>query len=164
MLGRPARGRGSVRPQHPHDPNPVVGMPGELYVTLADGTKVDPFATPVGGLGETWLRPPGNVPPTPPRPDFRHEEGTRASRLDGYRRDMDEARAVLARIERIERLDRLGTPAQVMLDEVRSLLLEAEVWVRVEAGDTSRAEGALERCRDAVFGARSSANARAGLW
>jgi hypothetical protein len=77
---------------------------------------------------------------------------------------MDEARAVLARLERIERLDRLGTPAEVMLDEVRSLLLEAEAWARVEAGDTRRAEDALERCREAVFGAPSRMNAQAGLW
>jgi len=84
--------------------------------------------------------------------------------MDGYRRDMDEARAVLARLERIEELERRGTPPGELLEEVRALLAEAEVWVRSEAGDTSAAEGALERCREAVFGVASSGNARAGLW
>ena len=84
--------------------------------------------------------------------------------MDGYGRDMDAARAVLARLERIEELERRGTPAAAMLTEVRALLAEAEAWVRVEAGDTSAAEDALERCRQAVFGARSRAEARAGLW
>jgi hypothetical protein len=63
---------------------------------------------------------------------------------------MDEARAVLARLERIEELDRAGTAADVLLAEVRALLAEAEAWVRVEPGGTERASGALDRCRAAV--------------
>ena len=71
---------------------------------------------------------------------------------------------MLARLERIEELERRGTPASTMLAEVRALLAEAEAWVRVETGDTSAAEDALERCREAVFGAGLRAEARAGLW
>ena len=77
---------------------------------------------------------------------------------------MDEARAVLTRLARIEELGRRGTAAGELLAEVRSLLAEAEAWVRVERGDTSRAEEALERCREAVSGTASRVNARAGLW
>jgi len=60
---------------------------------------------------------------------------------------MDEARAVLARLERIESLERARAPAAALLAEVRALLAEAEAWVRVEPQGTERAEDALERCR-----------------
>lgn len=63
---------------------------------------------------------------------------------------MDEARAVLARIERIEALDRAGSPAPVLLEEVRALLAEAEDWVRAEPGGTARAARALDRCAAAL--------------
>lgn len=63
---------------------------------------------------------------------------------------MDEARAVLARLERIEALERAGTPARVLLAEVRALLAEAEEWVRAEPGGTERAAEALERCAEAL--------------
>jgi hypothetical protein len=62
---------------------------------------------------------------------------------------MDEARAVLVRLERIEALDRAGSPAGELLDEVKALLAEAEAWVRAEPGGTERAAAALERCTDA---------------
>jgi len=77
---------------------------------------------------------------------------------------MDEARAVLARLERIEALERAGTPAGVLLEEVRRLLDEAEAWVRAEPAGTRRAEGALERCREALNDAETAAGACAGLW
>ena len=63
---------------------------------------------------------------------------------------MDEARKVIERLARIESLERGGCPADVMLDEVRALLHEAEAWVRAEPGSTSAASGALERCRSAL--------------
>ncbi len=63
---------------------------------------------------------------------------------------MDEARAVLARLERIEALEVEGAPPGVQLDEVRLLLADAEVWVRSERTGTDRAETALERCREAL--------------
>jgi hypothetical protein len=68
----------------------------------------------------------------------------------GYRRLMDEARSVLRRLERIEALERCGSPAELMLDELRALVAEAEAWVRVEPGPTDCAEDAVERLRHAV--------------
>jgi hypothetical protein len=70
---------------------------------------------------------------------------------------MEEARAVLRRLERIEALERAGTPAELVLAEVRQLLVEAEEWVRVEPGGTDRAANALERCADAFAGRRAMA-------
>jgi hypothetical protein len=63
---------------------------------------------------------------------------------------MDEARAVLQRLERIEALDREGAPMRSVLAEVRALLAEAEAWVAAEGEGTGLAEQALRRCRDAV--------------
>jgi hypothetical protein len=63
---------------------------------------------------------------------------------------MDEARTVLRRLERIERLERRGSPAELVLDELRALVAEAEAWVRVERGPTAGAEDAIERLRRAV--------------
>jgi hypothetical protein len=63
---------------------------------------------------------------------------------------MDEARAVLARLERIEALERACSPAAVVLAEVRALLVEAEEWVRAEHGGTERAAAALATCANAV--------------
>jgi hypothetical protein len=74
---------------------------------------------------------------------------------------MEEARAVLDRLARIESLEATGVPAQVLLEEVRALLAEAEAWVRAEPGGTDLAEDALERCHAAL---RSSSGAAAGLW
>ena len=50
---------------------------------------------------------------------------------------MEEARAVLDRLERIERLRRDGAPPAALLDELRALLQEAEEWSRIEGGDAS---------------------------
>ncbi|MDX6513091.1 MAG: hypothetical protein QOE36_2595 [Gaiellaceae bacterium] len=61
---------------------------------------------------------------------------------------MEEARAVLQRLERIEILDREGAPAKLMLAEVRELLREAEVWARTEGDE--RALGSVERAGDAL--------------
>jgi hypothetical protein len=77
---------------------------------------------------------------------------------------MDEARAVLARLERIEALEAGGAPAGVLLDEVRGLLSDAEAWVRTERDGTDLAESALERCREALREAEIGEEARAGLW
>ena len=70
---------------------------------------------------------------------------------------MDEARAVLARLERIEALERAGSPADVVLEEVRALLAETEKWVRAEPGGTERAAAALERCSRAFATRRAMA-------
>jgi hypothetical protein len=45
---------------------------------------------------------------------------------------MDEARAVLARLERIEMLDRAGAAPGALLGELQQLVREAEVWARRE--------------------------------
>jgi hypothetical protein len=61
---------------------------------------------------------------------------------------VEEARAVLQRLERIEALERGGAAAPELLDEVRALVREAEAWARHE-GDARAAE-AVERCGDAL--------------
>jgi hypothetical protein len=63
---------------------------------------------------------------------------------------MDEARAVLHRLERIEALEAEGAPPRSVLAEVHALLEEAEAWVRAERDGTDLAEQALQRCRDAT--------------
>ena len=63
---------------------------------------------------------------------------------------VEEARAVLARLERIEELEREDAPAGVLLDEVRALLTEAETWARIESGGTDGAADAIDRCRSAL--------------
>jgi hypothetical protein len=63
---------------------------------------------------------------------------------------MDEARAVLRRLDRIEALEREGAPARSLLAEVHVLLAEAEAWVASERGGTDAAEAALGRVRDAL--------------
>jgi hypothetical protein len=70
---------------------------------------------------------------------------------------VDEARTVLTRLERIEALERAGSPAHMLLDEVRALLVEAEDWVRAEPGGTERAAEALERCARAFEERRAMA-------
>jgi hypothetical protein len=60
---------------------------------------------------------------------------------------MDEARRVLARLERIERLREAGGPRVVVLAEVRRLLEEGEAWVAAEPAGTDRARAALDQCR-----------------
>jgi hypothetical protein len=63
---------------------------------------------------------------------------------------VEEARAVLAQLERIEELEREAAPAAVVLDEVRSLLTAAEAWVRVERAAAAAAADALEGLREAL--------------
>ena len=57
---------------------------------------------------------------------------------------------MLDRLERIDALERAGSPASVLLDEVRALLAEAEKWVRAEPAGTARAAEAVERCASAL--------------
>ncbi len=61
---------------------------------------------------------------------------------------MDEARAVLARLDRIEALEREGAPPGVLLEELRGLVQAAEAWARLEADE--RAAAVVERCADAL--------------
>jgi len=69
---------------------------------------------------------------------------------------MDEARVVLSRLDRIERLERDGASASTLVFELRSLVSEAEAWVRVEPASTGRAESAIDRLREAVEGAEGA--------
>jgi hypothetical protein len=61
---------------------------------------------------------------------------------------VDEARAVIDRLERIELLERTGAPPTAVLDELRGLVHDAEAWARRE-GD-ARAEAAVARCDAAL--------------
>jgi len=62
---------------------------------------------------------------------------------------VDESRAVLERLARIEALDRRGAESRELVDELRSLLVEAEAWSRREGGDAgSRAVDDLRRALD----------------
>jgi hypothetical protein len=61
---------------------------------------------------------------------------------------MDEARAVLARLDRIEELEREGAPPGVLLEELRGLVQVAETWAKLEGDE--RARGAVERCDAAL--------------
>jgi hypothetical protein len=61
---------------------------------------------------------------------------------------MDEARAVIDRLDRIEALDRQGAPPGALLEELRGLVRDAEAWARLE-GD-ARAVAAVERCDHAL--------------
>jgi hypothetical protein len=62
---------------------------------------------------------------------------------------MEEARNVLERLRRIDELKLEGAPADVLLDEVRALLGEAEAWIEAE-GEPVRAARALELSREAL--------------
>jgi hypothetical protein len=62
---------------------------------------------------------------------------------------MDEARAVIERLNRIEALDRDGAPAATLLAELRELVREAEAWVQVEH-EPDRVVSAVERCKAAL--------------
>ena len=61
---------------------------------------------------------------------------------------MDEARAVLERLGRIDALERAGAPARELIDELRALVEEAEVWARRD--DAHEALEAVERSRAAL--------------
>lgn len=61
---------------------------------------------------------------------------------------MDEARAVLGRLERIEELERGGAAAPELLGELRTLVLEAEAWARVDGDE--RARTAVSACADSL--------------
>lgn len=75
---------------------------------------------------------------------------------------VEQARAVLERLERIEALRREDAPAGMLLGEVRALLAEAESWVDEEqAGPAAR--DALERSRAALaVGERTASAALTG--
>ena len=66
-----------------------------------------------------------------------------------YGRCMEEARAVLRRLDRIERLERNDASAGELLLELRGLLRDAETWLRAEPEPHGAIE-ALAECRRAL--------------
>jgi hypothetical protein len=66
---------------------------------------------------------------------------------------MEEARAVLERLERIEALDGANAEPAVVLDELRELVKEVEVWARRERDP--RADAAAQLLADHCFRSRS---------
>jgi hypothetical protein len=62
---------------------------------------------------------------------------------------VEKERAIFERLERIDDLRREDAPAEVLLDEVRALLSDAEDWVR-EQDVPDRAARAVERSREAL--------------
>ncbi len=63
---------------------------------------------------------------------------------------MEKESAILERLERIDGLRREDAPAEVLLHEVRSLLVEAEDWLREDPDATGRVAAAIERAHEAV--------------
>lgn len=61
---------------------------------------------------------------------------------------MEEARALLERLERIDALERAGGEPLHLLEELRALVVEAERWARRERHPGALAAAA--RCRDAL--------------
>jgi hypothetical protein len=62
---------------------------------------------------------------------------------------VEKEHAILERLERIDGLRSEDAPAEVLLDEVRALLADAEDWVREEPVP-SRAANAVERAKEAL--------------
>jgi hypothetical protein len=52
---------------------------------------------------------------------------------------MDEAGKVLERLERIQELKHGRAPAELLLEELRELVAEAEEWARVEGDERAHA-------------------------
>ena len=63
---------------------------------------------------------------------------------------MEKERAIWERLERIDGLRKEDAPAGVLLDEVRTLLSEAEEWVREEPDAPKRAADAVDRSKAAL--------------
>ena len=70
---------------------------------------------------------------------------------------VDQARALLTRLERIEALKQADAPAGVLLGEVRELLSEAEAWVAADRPGEAAAE-ALARSREALLAGSQDAD------
>jgi hypothetical protein len=75
---------------------------------------------------------------------------------------MDEARRVIARLERIESLRREDAPASTLLAEVRGLLDDGEAWLAAEGRATEHAGAVLGRCRARLEGGEQVVPGAAG--
>jgi hypothetical protein len=64
---------------------------------------------------------------------------------------VEEARRVLDRLDRVEALHLAGAPAATVLEELRTLVAEAETWLAAEgSAGVEEAADALDRCRSAL--------------
>ena len=63
---------------------------------------------------------------------------------------VEKERAILERLERIDDLRREDAPAGLLLEAVRSLLSDAEEWVREDPAVPTGVEAAIERSREAL--------------
>lgn len=63
---------------------------------------------------------------------------------------MDEARAVIARLDLIEAMDPAREPVGRLLDQLALLAVETELWLERERTAGASARGALERCLAAL--------------
>jgi len=61
---------------------------------------------------------------------------------------VDEAHAVIRRLDRIDALEREGAHPATLLAELRELVREAEAWARLEGDE--RARRAVERVEEAM--------------
>ena len=62
---------------------------------------------------------------------------------------MDEAHAVMQRLERIEALDRERARPETLIAELRELVREAQDWVRAE-GEPGRAVAAVDELSESL--------------
>jgi hypothetical protein len=76
---------------------------------------------------------------------------------------MEEARRLLARLERIEALDRRRASPAELLAELQVMLTEAEAWARAEHPVPDAAIDAVERCRERLHGRKTPSGIPAGL-
>jgi hypothetical protein len=63
---------------------------------------------------------------------------------------MEEARAVMARLDRIEAMELRAESPELILDELAALTAETERWLETEPAAGAAARRALARCLDAL--------------
>jgi hypothetical protein len=68
---------------------------------------------------------------------------------------VESERAILEGLERIDCLRREDAPAGVLLEAVRSLLADAEEWVREDQAVPASAAAAIDRSREALAAGES---------
>ncbi len=83
--------------------------------------------------------------------DLAHLRQRPAASVDAVEKE----RAILEGLERIDGLRREDAPAGVLLDAVRSLLSDAEEWVREDPAVPPSAAGAIERSKEALAAGES---------
>jgi hypothetical protein len=87
--------------------------------------------------------------------DLAHLRQRLAASVEAVEREL----ALLARLERIDLLRREDAPAEMLLEEVRSLLSDAEEWVRDDPAAPTRAAEAIECARTALAARESRSKA-----